>query len=298
MGFICFVYLDKKASYLIKPKLCSRNFINFYCIIWVKSLYNGKKIKDFTMDNIILLLLLGGVFFYIFKSYSKYTDYSKEAFKNFSVSYESIKSSELGLFVALVAKVAKADGKVDALEAQLIGIMFDDISGVFPEPERTKDILKQIFNEEKEISTNTQELAQRLSQATKKDKAKEQQFMGFLIQLAFVDGEVSESEEDILATIAEALKFDPKAYHAIFDQFEQMMKNVKPQNNVADAYAVLGVSETDDMATIKKAYRKLVHQYHPDIIKSQGKDEAYMKEATAKTQEINQAYEMIKDARK
>ena len=250
------------------------------------------------MDNLIVLLLLGGVFFYIFKSYSKYTDYSKEAFKDFSVSYGSIKNSELGLFVALVAKVAKADGKVDALEAQLVGIMFDDISGVFPEPEKTKDILKRIFNEEKDISTNTQELAKMLSQATKRDKAKEQQFMGFLIQLAFVDGEVSENEEDILATIAEALEFDPQAYHAIFDQFEQMMKNVKPQNNIADAYAVLGVSETDDMATIKKAYRKLVRQYHPDIIKSQGKDEAYMKESTAKTQKINQAYEMIKDARK
>ena len=250
------------------------------------------------MGNIIVLLILGGVFYYIFNSYSKYTEYSKEAFKDFSISYESIKNSELGLFVALVAKVAKADGKVDALEAQLVGIMFDDISGVFPEPEKTKDILKQIFNEEKDILSNTQELAQRLSQATKKDKAKEQQFMGFLIQLAFVDGEVSEKEEDILATIAEALEFDPQAYHAIFDQFEQMMKNVKPQNNIADAYAVLGVSETDDMATIKKAYRKLVRQYHPDIIKSQGKDEAYMKESTAKTQEINQAYEMIKDARK
>jgi DnaJ like chaperone protein len=40
-----------------------------------------------------------------------------------------------------------------------------------------------------------------------------------------------------------------------------------------------------------------VREYHPDIIKSQGKSEAYMQEATAKTQEINQAYEMIKDAR-
>lgn len=250
------------------------------------------------MGNLIVLLLLGSVFYYIFKSYSKYTDYSKEAFKNFSVSYESIKNSELGLFVALVSKVAKADGKVDALEAQLIGIMFDDISGVFPEPEKTKDILKRIFDEEKQRADNVEELAQKLSQATKRDKAKEHQFMGFLIQLAFIDGEVSESEEEILATIAQALEFDPNAYHAIFDQFEQIIKNVKPKENIADAYALLGVSESDDMSSIKKAYRKLVRQYHPDIIKSQGKSDAHMEEATAKTQEINQAYEMIKDARK
>ena len=250
------------------------------------------------MGNLIVLAILGAVLYYVFKSYSKYEDYSKEAFKNFSVSYEALKNSELGLFVALVAKVAKADGKVDALEAQLVGIMFDDISAVFPEPERTKDILKRIFDEEKHLTNNTQEIAHHLAKAIKHDKAKQQQFMGFLIQLSFIDGEVSASEEDILQTIAQALEFDPNLYHKIFDQFESMMANMTPQNSINDAYKILGVSPDDDMATIKKAYRKLVRQYHPDIIKSQGKGEEYMKEATAKTQEINQAYEMIKDARK
>jgi DnaJ like chaperone protein len=250
------------------------------------------------MGNLIVLALLGAVIYYIFKSYSKYTAYSQEAFKNFSVSYESLKHSELGLFVALVAKVAKADGRVDALEAQLIGIMFDDISAVFPEPTKTKEILKQIFSEEKERSENLQAVARELARTIKRDKAKQQQFMGFLIQLAFVDGEVSKSEESVLQTIAEALEFDPDAYHAIFDQFEKMMANMSPKVNLEDAYKTLGVSVDDDMSTIKKAYRKLIREYHPDIIKSQGKSEAYMQEATEKTQEINQAYEMIKEARK
>jgi DnaJ like chaperone protein len=124
-------------------------------------------------------------------------------------------------------------------------------------------------------------------------------FMGFLIQLAFADGHVSKSEEDILAQIAEAMAFDPKVYHTIFDQFEQMHQNTQTQqhNSLQEAYTLLGVSENDDMQTIKKAYRKLVRQYHPDIIKSQNKDEHYMKEATQKTQQINAAYEMIKKAR-
>lgn len=250
------------------------------------------------MGNIIVIAILGAVFYYIFKSYSKYTDYSKEAFKNFSVSKDAISKSDLGLFVALVAKVAKADGKVDALEAQLIGIMFDDISAVFPEPEKTKDILKQIFDDEKDKTDNIESIAHTLGQAIRRDKAKQQHFMGFLIQLAFVDGEVSESEEDILQTIAQGFEFDPDTYHAIFDQFEQMMQNVTPTANIEDAYKLLGVSESDDMGVIKKAYRKLVREYHPDIIKSQNKSDAYMQEATAKTQEINQAYEMIKEARK
>jgi DnaJ like chaperone protein len=250
------------------------------------------------MGNLIVLAILGAVFYYIFKSYSRYTAYSQESFKNFSVSYESLKQSDLGLFVALVAKVAKADGKVDSLEAELIGIMFDDISSVFPEPQKTKDILKRIFSEEKERLDDLEEIAHLLGQAIKRDRAKQQQFMGFLIQLAFIDGKVSENEDAVLQTIAAEFEFDPNAYHAIFEQFEQMMKNVHPKHNIEDAYKVLGVSADDDMNTIKKAYRKLVREFHPDIIKSQGKDESYMKEATEKTQEINQAYELIKEKRK
>ena len=246
------------------------------------------------MSNLILFLLLGAVFYYISKSYNKYTQYSQESFKNFSVSYESLKQSDLGLFVALVAKVAKADGKVDALEAQLVGIMFNDISKVFPHPQKTKDILKQIFNEEKENMANVEQIAHALANALKNNRPQQEQFMEFLIQLAFADGEVSKSEENILATIAKAFAFDPEKYHAIFDKFEQMMKNVQPKASIDDAYKILGVHKEDDMNTIKKAYRKLVRQYHPDIIKSQGKSEDYIKEATEKTQEINQAYEMIK----
>jgi DnaJ like chaperone protein len=250
------------------------------------------------MGNLLLLLIVGGFFYWIFQSYSRYTSYSQEAFKNFSVSKESLAKSDLGLFVALVAKVAKADGRVDALEAELIGIMFDDISNVFPEPQKTKSILKQIFDEEKDRTDNIQDIAFKLGNAIKRDRAKQQQFMGFLIQLAFIDGEVSKSEDMVLQTIASAFEFDPNAYHAIFEQFEKMMKNIHPKANISDAYKLLGVSEEDDISTIKKAYRKLIREYHPDIIKSQGKGEAYMQEATAKTQEINQAYEMIKKVKK
>ena len=249
------------------------------------------------MSNIILFALLGAIFYYVFKSYSKYEKYSKEAFKDFSISHDALKRSELGLFVALCAKVAKADGRVDALEAELVSNMLDDVSAVFPQPQKTKAIFKEIFDEEKNQTDNIEHLAHALSHATKRSKAMQTQFMQFLIQLAFADGEVTKSEEMVLSTIAEALSFDPKLYHQIFDQFEAMMQNAQPKESLSDAYKILGVKESDDMQTIKKAYRKLVREYHPDIIKSQGKSEAYIKKATQKTQEINAAYEMIKRAR-
>ena len=250
------------------------------------------------MSNLILLLILGGIFYYVMNSYNRYTEYSKEAFKKMSINRESLQHSELGLFVALVAKLAKADGRVDNLEAQLISNMFNDISEIFPEPLKTKDILKDIFADEKDKTQNLENIAYTLGQMTKRDKAKQHQFMGFLIQLAFVDGEVSQNEDKVLQTIAKAFEFDPNLYHKIFDEFEKIMQNISPKANIDDAYKLLRVDPSDDMSVIKKAYRTLIRKYHPDIIKSQGKSEEYMEEATKKTQEINQAYEMIKDAKK
>ena len=57
-----------------------------------------------------------------------------------------------------------------------------------------------------------------------------------------------------------------------------------------DYYKVLGVDKTADAAAIKKAYRKLVRQYHPDVSKH--------KDADAKTKELNEAYGVLGDAEK
>lgn len=254
-------------------------------------------IKGSFMAYIIIFLLTGVMFYYVFRSYSTYEAYTAESMKNFSTTPEAIASSDLGLFVALVAKVAKADGKVDTLEAELVGLMLDDVSSVFPEPQKTREILKDIFAKEKDRSDNVEEIARKLGEATRKNTTQQEKFMGFLIQLAFADGEVSKEEEDLLQLIAETLRVNPGIYHQIFDHFENLIKNIQPQHTVKNAYEILGVSESDDMQTIKKAYRKLVKQYHPDIIKSQAHSEHYLEEATRKTQEINQAYDLIKKSR-
>src|SRR3990167_2761511 len=57
-----------------------------------------------------------------------------------------------------------------------------------------------------------------------------------------------------------------------------------------DYYSILGVSKSASAADIKKAYRKLALEYHPDRNKS--------KEAHEKFKEINKAYEVLSDAKK
>lgn len=58
-----------------------------------------------------------------------------------------------------------------------------------------------------------------------------------------------------------------------------------------DYYEVLGVSKTADTETLKKAYRKLAKQYHPDLNPDN-------KDAEAKFKEINEAYAVLSDEKK
>ena len=234
----------------------------------------------------------------LYVAFKIYKFYARRKLNKLSSSKELFKQSELGLFVSLVAKVAKADGRVHELEAQLIGMMFDDISKIFNEKEKARGIMKEIFNEEKQISDDTKQIAQDLNKLLGRSILKRKQFIAFLIQLAFIDNGISNEEERVLREIMQELNIAPNVYDEIVNKFENMMKNKQQTMSSKEAYKILGVKESDDMDTIKKAYRKLIREYHPDIISSQNKDESYMEEATAKTQEINQAYQVIKEQKK
>jgi len=57
-----------------------------------------------------------------------------------------------------------------------------------------------------------------------------------------------------------------------------------------DYYSILGVPRDADATAIKKAYRKLAHQYHPDVSKDATAEEKF--------KEISEAYQTLKDADK
>jgi DnaJ-class molecular chaperone len=55
-----------------------------------------------------------------------------------------------------------------------------------------------------------------------------------------------------------------------------------------DYYQILGVPRDAAKADIKKAYRKLARQYHPDVNQDASAEEKF--------KEVNEAYEVLKDA--
>lgn len=68
-------------------------------------------------------------------------------------------------------------------------------------------------------------------------------------------------------------------------------------NRVRGAYRTLGIDETSSNAEIKKAYRRLMNQSHPDKLASKNPDAADIAEAERRTREIRSAYEMLKARR-
>lgn len=251
------------------------------------------------MGNFLLFILLGYIFYRVYRGYKRFqqTYYTQRQFQNFTLTKEHLERSELGLFVALIAKVAKADGRVDELEAELIGNMFNDISRLFPDPEKTRQLLKEIFNAQKQERYNLDELAIALYAQLRNEPVKRRNMMAFWISLAYADGKLTHAEENILRKLAAFMHIDAAQFNSLMEQIASMHANAHKESSVDDAYKTLGVKADDTMESVKKAYRALVKKHHPDIIKAQGASDEYIQQANEKVQTLNAAYEMIKKAK-
>jgi DnaJ like chaperone protein len=71
----------------------------------------------------------------------------------------------------------------------------------------------------------------------------------------------------------------------------------QPGTSLEDAYDALGVTPEVGDKDLKRAYRKLMSENHPDKLIAQGVPEDMVKLATERSQEIQAAYEMVRKAR-
>lgn len=197
------------------------------------------------------------------------------------------------LLVAMLAKVAKSDGVVSDEEADLIGEILSDFSAKF---NVSRDSLKSTYEREKTRLDNARNMALEYRFSTGANLNEAVGVLVFLLNLAYIDGTFSQAEKKILTEIAYGLGLDDAIRSNIFARFEAEFNTRFKQEYEAkkSAYEVLGISENADQGEVKRRYKELVRQNHPDLLMGKGASDSVVNEATRKLQEINEAYENIK----
>ncbi|MBN2964328.1 TerB family tellurite resistance protein [Sulfurospirillum sp. T05] len=247
------------------------------------------------MNSLLFLVLVIALYYFLTKNY-KTSNYQHIRPGRKQQLQGALKDHEAGLLVALMAKVAKADGKVSELEAQLIGLTLTDIANTFEEATHIREELKAIYNREKETFENTLMIAKQYVQLSRSNYPKRLGLIEYLLNLAFIDGEFSAAERMITEDIARALEVCSQDFERLVARFQAFyaQKNTQKAMTLANAYALLGVSQSASFDEVKKRYRALVREHHPDVLMGQGAGQDIIDQATEKLQEINEAYELIK----
>lgn len=134
-------------------------------------------------------------------------------------------------------------------------------------------------------------------------------FIDIQLQAAFVDGLSSPTKHNALERLCLKLGIPSFILSQMEGQFyaEQVFRSAHsrtyqappkpPEDEIVTAYKILGVTKDVSNSELKKAYRQLMSQHHPDKLMAKGLPESMMKVATEKAQSIQMAYELICKAR-
>ena len=125
----------------------------------------------------------------------------------------------------------------------------------------------------------------------------------FLVEMAIADDDFHETEEDILREVARAININMQSFERMVDMIKAQRSFMGGQSSgsVSDlktAYRALGIDASVSDSTLKRAYRKLMSQHHPDKMIAKGVPQDMVAMATEKAQEIQAAYDLIQRSRK
>lgn len=189
----------------------------------------------------------------------------------------------LALF-SILGKLAKADGRVSREEGEQI-VSFLDQMNVHGEQ---RSFAIRVFNEAKDSSYSVEDFARQFADFSRGRQDLRSSMMDMLFRIAMADGEFHPAEESMITSVAQILGVSNQELQAIRERYVATSHQ---------AYATLGISPDADDEEVKSAYRKLVHEHHPDRIVSEGMPEEFVEYATRRFQEIQDAWQTIRKER-
>ncbi len=191
---------------------------------------------------------------------------------------------QLIFFVAafsMLAKLAKADGRVCEKEILSVKQFMENDLQLNSESKR---VAENIFREALLSEESFESFARQFYKNFSTQYGLIEIMLDVLIRVSLADGDFSEDEERLILSAVEIFRFRSEDYLKIKSKY--ILRS--------DSYhAVLGCDRSDSNEFVKKQYRKLVVEYHPDKIASKGMPEEFEKFSEAKFREIQEAYEVV-----
>ncbi len=204
-----------------------------------------------------------------------------------ALPFEHAEQSQAAYFISLfsiLGKLAKADGVVSRDEINIVTQFLSTLRL----PEQQKQFAKNVFNEAKNSPYSIDDFASQLYQVNRNQPTILLSFMDLLFKVAAADGRLHEAEKSALLRIKNIFMINDS-------QFENLKSVYFKQDDMH--YRTLNCSLQSTDEEIKASYKKLVKEYHPDMIISKGLPEEFMDVATKKFQEIQEAYTKIRRER-
>ena len=195
---------------------------------------------------------------------------------------------------SVMGHIAKADGKVSKDEIAAA----NSIMGRMQLNAQQRKAAIRLFDEGKKTGFPLHDVLQQFRRECSRRHNLMQMFLEIQIATAMADGHFHASEKRVIFTIGEQLGFSRADIEHLFSMSSGTGRTPGEQRQtLAQAYEILGVAKTASDAEVKKAYRRMMSQHHPDKLIAKGLPEEMIKLATEKTQQIRAAYEQIKDSR-
>jgi len=201
---------------------------------------------------------------------------------------------------SVMGHIAKADGNVSREEINTANAVMQQM-GL---NEQMKAAAKSLFNQGKQADFPLDDVLSQLRRECHRRDTLLRMFLEIQLHAAYADEVIHPAERQLLEYICQSLGFSAHE----FAHLEAMVKaqgrsgggqvtTASSGLSIEEAYAVLDVAKTATDAEVKKAYRRLMSQHHPDKLIAKGLPEEMMQVAKEKTQEIKACYDMVKESR-